>query len=102
MFNINGISWDVYFVNPEHPILLRQDKTFSIGACDSTTRIIYINDTLTSAMFKKVLCHEIVHAAMFSYNVMLSIDEEEVIANIIAKYGEEIIKITNSLFKKIK
>ena len=53
-------------------------------------------------MFKKVLCHEVVHAAMFSYNVMLSIDEEEVIANIIAKYGEEIIKITNSLFKKIK
>lgn len=102
MFKINGISWDVYFVDPEHPMLLRQDKTFSIGVCDSATRIIYINDTLTSKIFKKVLCHEIVHAAMFSYNVILDIDEEEVIANIIAKYGEEIIKITNSLFSKIK
>ena len=83
-------------------MLEREDKTFSIGACDRLTQSIYINDTLTSAMLKKVLCHEIVHAAMFSYNIYLDIYEEEVIANVIANYGEEIIKITNSLFKKLK
>jgi hypothetical protein len=83
-------------------MLLRDDGSFSIGACDSITQKIYINDTLNSDLFKRVLCHEIVHAAMFSYNVILDIDEEEVIANIIAKYGEEIIKITNSLFTKLK
>ena len=32
---------------------------------------------------------------MFSYNVYLSLEQEEVIADIIATYGEEIINITN-------
>ena len=102
MFTINDVKWGIYFVDPEHPMLMRENGSFSIGACDHITRNIYINDTLVSSMFKKVLCHEIVHAAMFSYNVFLDVEEEEVIANIIAKYGEEIIKITNSLFTKLK
>ena len=53
-------------------------------------------------MLKKVLTHEIVHAAMFSYNVHLTIEQEEVIADIIATYGEEIINITNKVFKKLR
>lgn len=51
---------------------------------------------------KKVLCHEIVHAAMFSYNVDLTLEQEELVADLIATYGEEIIDITNQMFKKIK
>ena len=51
---------------------------------------------------KKVLCHEIVHAAMFSYNVDLILEQEELVADLIATYGEEIIDITNQMFKKIK
>ena len=53
-------------------------------------------------MLKKVLCHELTHAAMFSYNVELSLEQEELLADIIATYGEEIIQITNTLFYKIK
>ena len=39
---------------------------------------------------------------MFSYNVELSLEQEEILADIIATYGEEIIHITNTLFDKIK
>jgi len=39
---------------------------------------------------------------MFSYGIQLNVDQEEVIADIIATYGEEIINITNTLFKKLK
>lgn len=53
-------------------------------------------------MLRKVLCHEIVHAAMFSYGVYLSIEQEEVIADIIATYGKEIVNITNKVFKKLQ
>jgi len=53
-------------------------------------------------MLKKVITHEIVHAAMFSYEVYLSPDQEEIIADIIATYGEEIINITNKVFKKLR
>ena len=46
--------------------------------------------------------NEITHAAMFSYDVNLTIDQEELIADIIATYGDEIIYITNKVFRKMK
>lgn len=50
----------------------------------------------------RVLCHEITHAAMYSYNVQLNIDQEEILADLVATYGYEIIEITNKIFKKIE
>ena len=39
---------------------------------------------------------------MFVYDVELSLDKEELLADLIATYGEEIINITNTLFRRIK
>ena len=39
---------------------------------------------------------------MFSYNIELTIDQEELLADLIATYGQEIIYITNKIFNKIK
>ena len=39
---------------------------------------------------------------MFSYNVELTLEQEELIADLVATYGEEIIEITNNVFKKLK
>ena len=39
---------------------------------------------------------------MFSYNVELSFEQEEIVADLIATYGEEINQVTNQMFKKIK
>lgn len=39
---------------------------------------------------------------MFSYNVDLRIEQEELVADLIATYGEEIVDITDEIFKKIK
>ena len=50
----------------------------------------------------KVLCHEVAHAAMFSYEVELTLEQEELLADLIATYGEEIVDITDVLFKKLK
>ena len=35
---------------------------------------------------------------MLSYGVILSDAEEEMVADLVASYGEEIIEITNSIF----
>lgn len=51
---------------------------------------------------KKVICHEVAHAAMFSYEVYLDPAQEEVLADLIATYGHEIISITNKIFNRIK
>ena len=101
MFDINNIEWQLQFVDPLHPMLQRTDGLFSIGACSNSNHTIYINKLLPQALLKKVLCHEITHAAMFSYGILLTLDQEELLADLIATYGEEIITITNKIFKKI-
>lgn len=49
---------------------------------------------------KKVLCHEIAHAAMFSYGVELGLEQEELLADLMATYGQEIIETTNKIINK--
>ena len=102
MFNINGEEWRVLLVSPDHPSLIRSDGSYTIGVCDDNTKTIYINESLNDEYLKKVLCHEITHAAMFSYNVELNIEQEELLADLIATYGQEIIHMTNLLFRRLK
>lgn len=98
MFLINNIYWKLSFVPSNFPLLRRLNGEYSIGACDNLTRTIYLNENLQGAMLKKVLCHEITHAAMFSYNVELSMQQQELVADLISIYGEEIIHTTNKIF----
>ena len=72
MFSINGEEWDILAVSANHPKLMRSDGSRSVASCDDDTKTIYVDRTLQGAFLKKVLCHEITHAAMFSYNVDLS------------------------------
>ena len=101
MFLINNVYWKLAFVAPDFPLLQRLNGQYSIGECDNLTRTIYINQNLQGNLLKKVLCHEITHAAMFSYNVSLSLEQEELIADLISTYGEEIVYITNKIFTKL-
>lgn len=101
MFLINNIYWKLSFVEPNFPLLMQKDGTYTIGACDNLTRTIYINNTLPNNLLKKVLCHQLTHAAMFSYGVNLSIDQQELIADLISTYGEEIIYTTNKIFVRL-
>ena len=101
MFLINDTYWKLAFVSPDFPLLQRESGEYSIGACDNLTRTIYINETLRDKLLKKVLCHEITHAAMFSYNVSLTPEQEELIADLISTYGEQIVYITNKIFNKL-
>lgn len=51
---------------------------------------------------KHILAHELTHAAIFSYDIHLDSQEEELIADLVGTYGEEIVQATNSIFKRIK
>lgn len=84
MITINNIEWDIQYVPLDSYYLSRTDGSHSVGVCDNNEKIIYICDTLQGDFLKKVMCHEITHAAMFSYNVNLTVDQEELIADLIA------------------
>ena len=101
MFNINGTDWKIFLTSSNHPMLTRSDGSLTIGACDNDTKAIYINENLNSEQIKKVLCHEITHAAMFSYDIELDLMQEELLADLIATYGQEIIFITNKIFNRL-
>ena len=98
---INGLRWWVRLVSPAHPLLLTPWSTHALGVCDKLTQTIYIDETLSSQQIKEVLYHELVHAFIFSYNVYLSYYEEELVATLMAKYGEDIFQMTNIIYNGI-
>lgn len=102
MFKINGERWYIKFVPSFDPSLKLNNKEYTIGTCDDLTKTIYLDNRLKGSQLKKVLYHEIVHCAMFSYNIFLTPEQEELLADLIATYGEEIIYITNKIFKKLR
>lgn len=102
MFTINGEQWKVVLVMPYDVALLMPNGKYAIGACNDSTKTIYISNELHGEAFEETLCHELVHAAMFAYDVMLERDEEELVAEIISAFGEEIIDITDMMFEKIR
>lgn len=83
-------------------MLRRGNGLYSLGACDDIEKGIFISNSLTKEKTKKVLCHEITHAAMFSYNIDLTIEQEELLADLLATYGQEIIIETNRIFNRLK
>lgn len=101
MMVINGVDWKFKIVSPNHPMLQRSDGSFTLGSCDNDNKLIYISAILSPEKFKKVLCHEITHAAMFSYKVLLSHEQEELLADLLATYGQEIIDETNKIFIRL-
>lgn len=102
MININGEEWRVLLVSSFHPQLQRSDGSWTIGACDDRLKTIYLYEDLDNTMLKKVLCHELTHAAMFSYNIEMSLAQEELFADLVATYGQEIVCKTNLFFRRIK
>lgn len=103
MFIINNESWNIQYVPPTSKFLKRESTgEYALGCCDNLTKTIFINNTLGGALLKKVLGHEITHAAMFSYDIDLTYEQEEIVADLIATYGDEIVFITNKIFNKLR
>ena len=101
MYNINGITWYMIRVRSDSPMLMRSDGSITVGMCDRETQTIYISDALHGRFLRKVLLHEICHSAMFSYGIDMSVDQEELFCDLLSTYGDEIIAITDSVFKAL-
>lgn len=98
---INGEEWQIEFVPPDHYMLYTSAGNYTLGVCDDRLKTIYINNKLSRQKLRKVLCHEITHAAMFSYNVEMSFAQEELVADLIATFGREIVCQTNKILRDL-
>ena len=101
MYKINGITWYMIRVRSYSPMLMRSDGSITVGMCNRETQTIYISDALHGRFLRKVLLHEICHSAMFSYGIDMSVDQEELFCDLLSTYGDEIITITDSVFKAL-
>ena len=101
MINVNGEDWRVLLVYPSHKKLLKTDGSYALGVCDDVDKAIYINQNLEETKMRRVLAHELTHAAMFSYNINFTIEQEELLADLIATYGQEIVHMTNLIFNRL-
>ena len=101
MYKINGITWYMVRVRSDSPMLMRSDGSITVGMCDRETQTIYISDALHGRFLRKVLLHEICHSAMFSHGIDMSVDQEELFCDLLSTYGDEIIAITDSVFKAL-
>lgn len=103
MIKIGNLIWRLKFVPWDDPNLIRDDTgSPTLGMCDLNTRTIYINENLHGAKLREVISHELVHASLFSYGLQLTLDQEELLAQLIGTYGEEIVIITDKIFNKIR
>ena len=102
MFVINGIEWNILYVNPNSHLLLRSDGVFTLGVTDFPTQIVYINNRIKGELLTKVITHEIVHCLIFSYGIDYSIEEEEKIADFIANFGREVINASDNIVNSIR
>lgn len=102
MIDFNGEEWEILFVSPLHPELEKSPGNFALGVCDDFQHKIYINKKLNNHYMRKVLAHELTHAAAFSYNMDLSYDEHEVLADFVATHGGKIVGLTKNIFENYK
>lgn len=100
-FTVNGEEWQLSFVQPNDVMLMRSDKTITLGVTDDNYRTVFINDQLKGKLLDKVLCHELVHVFSFAHNLDIPIDTEEFIADFLATYGRGVFDVADELLTRI-
>ena len=102
MFEINGIEWDIVWVNPNSDNLRRSDGSITVGVTDSNQKCIFLANSLRNEFLRKVLAHELCHCICFSYDIHMPIEQEEYLANWVSLYGTEVIYLLDDLMQRIR
>lgn len=102
MFEINGIKWNIIWVNPNSDNLRRSDGSITVAVTDWNDKCVYMSNMLRGGFMRKVLAHELVHCFMFSFSIHIPIQEEEFIADWVATYGTDLIYLLDDLMQTLK
>lgn len=101
MVTINGIEWKIIICSSSNSKLRRSDNVYTLGVTDLNDKSIYLAVQLKGQLLYKVLCHELVHAACFSYGYFLDIKTEEIVADFISLYGSKVIMAADTVFNNL-
>lgn len=101
-FTINGTNWRVQYENSNSGELKRSDNVSVLGVTDRNTHTIYLSNALRGFMERKVLIHEVCHAICMSYDVYLPIEQEEILCDFVATYGDEVFDIVDMVLGAVR
>jgi hypothetical protein len=96
-FELNGIRWQIVWVDNKNSLLSRTDGSMSVGVTDMNTHCIYLAKSLHGAFLRKVLIHELCHCVCMSYNIYMPIEQEEMLCDFVATYGDQVFEIVDIL-----
>lgn len=101
MFVINGVEWDMIFVNPNSDKLRRSDGSITHAVTDWNDRAVYVSTLPSGAFLRKIVCHELCHCFCFSYDIHIPIEQEEFMADWISRYGEDLVYLLDDLMRSV-
>ena len=96
-FELNGIQWQIVWVDNKNSLLSRTDGSMSVGVTDMNTHCIYLAKSLHGAFLRKVIIHELCHCVCMSYNIYMPIEQEEMLCDFVATYGDQVFEIVDIL-----
>ena len=79
MYQMNGKTWNIVFVEHYSNMLQRSDGSCTVGMCDNSAQTIYIADNLQGKFQRKVLMHVAAHSAMFSYGLEIQVEQKKMV-----------------------
>lgn len=100
MFCINNICWKIKFTDEYNPVFRRSNGTYTVGCTDLSTKTVYLSNKLRGDFLKRVLTHEVVHTLIYSLGLIMNTKQEEILADFIAKYAKDILKIADNALKE--
>lgn len=101
MFVINGVEWDMIFINPNSDKLKRSDGSITHAVTDWNDRAVYVSTLPSGAFLRKIICHELCHCFCFSFDIHMPIEQEEYLADWISRFGEDLIYLLDDLMRSV-
>ena len=108
-FYMNGLHWQVIFVEPDDERLVDRTETLRVATTDPNSLCVYLSNDLEGEFLNTVLIHELSHCVMFSYNLLHDIHmmvdprywirAEEWICNYMANYGERLVDLASQILR---
>lgn len=97
---INGLVWQVFFVEKGHSELADDNggqPAYGIALFRKCN--IFIDRGLPRQLLKQTLTHELVHAIAFSYGTNIDLENEEKICDFIAAHFDELKTLRKTILK---
>ena len=104
---MKGDLWRVQVVPSQDDVLIDRTGSRTLGVSDYSTHIISIANNLHGELLNRVFIHELGHCVMFSYGLLPElhrmikkrywVDAEEFVCNILADYGQFVIRTTRDI-----